>query len=137
MKYIYLLFFLILMGSVKGQSLTGTKGLLHVPTAELYPDKTFAIGASFLPLPYMSYSRGGEQYDAYATYVTATFFPWMEVMFRRTLPRQNLCYWSIFSTPTLYELLQRWGTIRRLCDLCNCYFFSMDGSNVSLYPPNW
>ena len=84
MKYKYLLFFLMLVGSVKSQSLTGTRGLLHVPTAELYPDKTFAIGASFLPLPYMNYSRGGEEYDAYATYVTATFFPWMEVMFRYT-----------------------------------------------------
>ena len=84
MKYKYLLFFLMLVGSVKSQSLTGTRGLLHVPTAELYPDKTFAIGASFLPLPYMSYSRRGEEYDAYATYVTATFFPWMEVMFRYT-----------------------------------------------------
>ena len=84
MKYKYLLFFLMLVGSVKSQSLTGTRGLLHVPTAELYPDKTFAIGASFLPQPYMSYSRGGEEYDAYATYVTATFFPWMEVMFRYT-----------------------------------------------------
>ena len=84
MKYLYLLFFLILMGSVKGQSLTGTKGLLHVPTAELYPDKTFAIGASFLPQPYMSTPRGGKLYDAYSTYVTATFFPWMEVMFRYT-----------------------------------------------------
>jgi hypothetical protein len=84
MKYIYLLFFLMLLGSVKGQSLTGTKGLLHIPTAELYPDKTFAIGASFLPQPYMSTPRGGKDYDAYTTYVTATFFPWMEVMFRYT-----------------------------------------------------
>ena len=74
----------MLVGSVKSQSLTGTKGLLHVPTAELYPDKTFAIGASFLPQPYMSTPRGGKLYDAYTTYVTATFFPWMEVMFRYT-----------------------------------------------------
>jgi hypothetical protein len=34
--------------------------------------------------PYMSTPRGGKLYDAYTTYVTATFFPWMEVMFRYT-----------------------------------------------------
>ena len=58
----------------EAQSLTGTRGLIHIPTAELYPDKTLAIGASFLPSPYMNYLYSGskDDFDSYTTYVTVT-----------------------------------------------------------------
>ncbi|MBU1012516.1 MAG: YjbH domain-containing protein [Bacteroidetes bacterium] len=64
------------------QSLTGSTGLLRIPTANLSEDKTLIIGASFLNKHLLNYS--GFQYDAIAAYATITFLPFLEMGIRYT-----------------------------------------------------
>ena len=65
------------------QSVSGTRGLIHSPTAELFPDKTFILGASFIPKPY--FQRFNRRVNpGMPTYANLTLLPFMEVMFRYT-----------------------------------------------------
>ena len=65
------------------QSVSGTRGLIHSPTAELFPDKTFILGASYIPKPY--FQRFNRRVNpGMPTYVNLTLLPFMEVMFRYT-----------------------------------------------------
>lgn len=82
-KCIYL-FCLILLTNVPliGQSLTGTTGLLRIPTANLAKDKTVILGASFLNKQLLAYSN--YRYDAIAAYATLGFLPFLEISIRYT-----------------------------------------------------
>ena len=79
-----LVFILILVfTSLKGQSVSGTAGLFHIPSAIMFPEKTFIIGASYIPMPY--FQRFGKRRNpGMPTYLNITLFPFMEVMFRYT-----------------------------------------------------
>ena len=65
------------------QSVSGTRGLVHIPSAELYEDKTFIMGAGFIPRPYFIRFKRNVN-PGVSSYLTLTLFPFMEVMFRYT-----------------------------------------------------
>ena len=75
------LFFFTFYGSA--QSVSGTRGLVHIPSAELYEDKTFIMGAGFIPRPYFIRFKRNVN-PGVSSYLTLTLFPFMEVMFRYT-----------------------------------------------------
>lgn len=79
-----LVFCLLVINSIlNAQSVTGTRGLVHIPTAELFEDKTFVLGASYIPKGY--FIRFNQSVNpGMPTYATLTLFPFMEVMFRYT-----------------------------------------------------
>ena len=81
---IILVFIIILVfTSLKGQSVSGTSGLFHIPSAKMFPEKTFIIGASYIPKPY--FQRFDRRLNpGMPTYLNITLFPFMEVMFRYT-----------------------------------------------------
>jgi len=79
---------ILVFTSLKGQSVSGTSGLFHIPSAKMFPEKTFIIGASYIPKPYFTfqkrYSSGRRLNPGIPTYLNITLFPFMEVMFRYT-----------------------------------------------------
>lgn len=83
MKNIFVCFFLILCFGLFGQSVTGTSGLIHIPSARMLEDGKLVIGAAYIPKPYF------QRYDqrinpGLNTYVTFGILPFVEVMFRYT-----------------------------------------------------
>ena len=82
-RLILLIFLLVFINSAIAQSTSGTRGLVHSPTAELFPDKTFILGASYVPKPY--FQRFNRRVNpGMPSYLNLTLFPFMEVMFRYT-----------------------------------------------------
>jgi len=80
-----ILFFLVFLqfsGRATAQSLTGTTGLFHIPTAELMPDRTFMAGVHQIPVEHSLYGRG--LHDNRYGFATLTFLPRIELMFRYT-----------------------------------------------------
>lgn len=75
---------LILLANISaiGQSLSGSSGLLQIPTANFLEDKTVILGSSFLSKQLLSYSN--YKYDAIAGYATLTFLPFFELSIRYT-----------------------------------------------------
>jgi len=76
-----------LMFTASGQSLTGTRGLVKIPTARMYPDNTLVVGASYIPpgifLKTSGIYKGVASGNAgLNTFVTANILPFVEVMFR-------------------------------------------------------
>lgn len=74
---------------VFSQSLTGTAGLIKIPTGEMYPDKTFSLGATYIPKGYYKRTYGElkgkiTENAGSATFVTLNLLPSIEVMFRYT-----------------------------------------------------
>jgi len=75
--------FLLVSGVVSAQSVTGTSGLIHIPSARMLEDGQLVLGAAYIPKPYF------QRYDrrinpGLNTYITVGFFPFLEVMFRYT-----------------------------------------------------
>jgi hypothetical protein len=75
--------FLLVSGVVSAQSVTGTSGLIHIPSARMLEDGQLVLGAAYIPKPYF------QRYDrrinpGLNTYITLGFFPFLEVMFRYT-----------------------------------------------------
>ena len=110
-----LVFCLLVINSIlNAQSVTGTRGLVHIPTAELFEDKTFVLGASYIPKGY--FIRFNQSVNpGMPTYATLTLFPFMEVMFRYTneLAKGDLI--AIFDadfTPKSDWLLKTWRFIK-------------------------
>jgi len=68
--------------SSMAQSLSGTTGLFHIPTAEMMPDRTIMAGLNQMPAEYSLY--GGGIRDNRSGFVTVTFLPRVELMFRYT-----------------------------------------------------
>ena len=89
MKKLILIVLLLIGGVVSAQSVTGTSGLIHIPSARMLEDGQLVIGAAFIPKPYFTrtYGPGRENIrlnPGLNTYVTYALFPFMEVMFRYT-----------------------------------------------------
>lgn len=75
--------FLLALYDLQAQAVSGTRGLFHIPSAEMFPDKTFIIGVSYIPTPY--FQRFDRRINpGMPTYLNVTMFPFMEVMFRYT-----------------------------------------------------
>lgn len=83
MKYLPLIFLSIIAFSVtKAQSMSGTTGLLNIPTANMQRDGTFMFGGNYLPeaITPESFSFNTGNY-----YINITFLPFVEVNYRLTL----------------------------------------------------
>ncbi|MGC6479578.1 MAG: YjbH domain-containing protein [Flavobacteriaceae bacterium] len=87
---------LLLLGAqgLWSQSLSGTRGLVRIPSADMYPDKTFAIGTSYTPNGYFRRTYGalqGQIVDSPGanTFITLNILPYLEVMFRYTHELNN------------------------------------------------
>ncbi|MDA0326594.1 MAG: YjbH domain-containing protein [Bacteroidetes bacterium] len=76
--------FVLLAGTLaRSQSITGTQGQLFIPTAEMHSDRTLVLGAGYIPKGYFQrYNRSVN--PGMPTFVTVTFLPFIEVMFRYT-----------------------------------------------------
>jgi hypothetical protein len=74
---------LLLIGlNVYAQSTSGIPGYIRIPTATLNPDGTVYVGASFLPMEHLAYSK--YNYNAGTAFLSVTFLPFLEVDFRFT-----------------------------------------------------
>ena len=83
MRKLILIIFLVVGWFVSGQSVTGTSGLIHIPSARMLEDGQLVIGAAFIPKPY--FQRYEKRLNpGLNTYVTYALLPFMEVMFRYT-----------------------------------------------------
>ena len=77
--------------SVRAQYVYGTTGLLHMPTADMHPDKTFLFGGSYLDV---SATPKAWRYHTFNYYINVTFFPWLEISYISTLNKgQPGNYW--------------------------------------------
>ena len=82
-----IILFLGLVFTASAQSLTGTRGLVKIPTGRMYPDNTLVVGAGYVPPgifkktygPYWGQASGNAGLN---TFVTANILPFVEVMFR-------------------------------------------------------
>ena len=52
MKKLILIVLLLVGGVVSGQSVTGTSGLIHIPSARMLEDGQLVLGAAYIPKPY-------------------------------------------------------------------------------------
>ena len=90
MRKLVIIVFLVVSGVVSGQSVTGTSGLIHSPSARMLEDGKLVIGAAFIPKGVFARTIYGFSENAVKinpglnTYVTYALFPFMEVMFRYT-----------------------------------------------------
>jgi hypothetical protein len=83
MKKSVVIVFLVLCRVVSGQSVTGTSGLIHIPSARMLEDGQLVIGAAFIPKPYFQrYER--RLNPGLNTYITFGILPFVELMFRYT-----------------------------------------------------
>lgn len=70
---------------VDAQSLTGMSGLFMIPTAEVMEDRSVLLGVSYIPQPYLRFSRSvydRKYYNHRDHYVTVTFLPRLELQFK-------------------------------------------------------
>jgi len=89
LKYVIILLLLLLPRVGQGQSIVGTSGLFHAPTAVLPNDGTLSMGASYIPYAYLpdgflAVELENGAYDGLAGYGSLMFLPRLEVMFRYT-----------------------------------------------------
>ena len=83
---IYILLLLLLVGGrIKAQTMYGTTGLLHAPTAEMQRDKTFMVGGNVLHLTPLHYFSSNEIKYTFNYYLNITIFPWLEVGYTCTI----------------------------------------------------
>ena len=86
-KLLTLVFIVFFTHNTLAQSTTGMSGLVKAPNARMYEQGTLAIGASLIPPGYHKRTYGQLKGKLVGnaglnTFVTATLFPFMEVMFR-------------------------------------------------------
>lgn len=77
--------FILISISTSAQTLRGTTGLLHAPTADMQRDKTFMFGGNVLHLVPLDYFSSNEIKYTFNYYINITFFPWLEVGYTCTL----------------------------------------------------
>ena len=65
------------------QSVTGTSGLIHIPSARMLDDGRLILGAGYIPKPYF-YRKGVNENPGLTTYINYQILPFVEVMFRYT-----------------------------------------------------
>lgn len=78
---------LLVTSNLTAQSTTGMSGLVKAPNARMYEQGTFALGAALIPPGYHKRTYGQLKGNLVGnaglnTFITATLFPFMEVMFR-------------------------------------------------------
>ncbi len=64
------------------QSLTGTSGLITIPTAEILKDGEVSFGANFINKEYFAY--GFNNYHGLSNFATIGYLPFLEISFRLT-----------------------------------------------------
>jgi len=91
MRKLVVIVFLVVSGVASGQSVTGTSGLIHIPSARMLEDGQLVLGAGYIPKGYSTFkNRGGYaererfQHPFLNTYITYGILPFVEVMFRYT-----------------------------------------------------
>ena len=72
-------------GRINAQTMYGTTGLLHAPTAEMQKDKTFMVGGNVLHLTPLHYFSSNEVKYTFNYYLNITIFPWLEVGYTCTI----------------------------------------------------
>lgn len=83
MKKLFLLLIVIISNYSFSQSVTGTSGLIHIPSARMLEDSQLVLGAAYIPKPYFQrYNRRIN--PGLNTYITYGILPFVEVMFRYT-----------------------------------------------------
>ena len=83
MRKFVVIVFLVVSGVVSAQSVTGTSGLIHIPSARMLEDGQLVLGAAYIPKPYFQrYER--RLNPGLNTYITYGILPFVEVMFRYT-----------------------------------------------------
>ena len=83
MRKLVVIVFLVVSGVVSAQSVTGTSGLIHIPSARMLEDGQLVLGAAYIPKPYFQrYER--RLNPGLNTYITYGILPFVEVMFRYT-----------------------------------------------------
>ena len=81
-----ILVMLLALGSrVNAQTMYGTTGLLHAPTADMQRDKTFMVGGNVLHLTPLHYISSNEIKYTFNYYLNITIFPWLEVGYTCTI----------------------------------------------------
>lgn len=71
--------------SINAQTMYGTTGLLHAPTADMQCDKTFMVGGNVLHLTPLHYFNSNEVKYTFNDYLNITIFPWLEVGYTCTI----------------------------------------------------
>lgn len=90
MRKLVVIVFLLVSGVVSGQSVTGTSGLIHIPSARMLEDGQLVLGTAYIPKPYF---RSTASFDWVSespprrnsglnTYITYGILPFIELMFR-------------------------------------------------------
>lgn len=81
----------------KAQSVYGTTGLLHAPTADMQRDKTFMFGGSFINKNATpgKWRFNTYTYNTFNYYLNITILPWLEVGYNMILNQgiPNSTYW--------------------------------------------
>ena len=83
MRKLVVIVFLVVSGAVSGQSVTGTSGLIHIPSARMLEDGQLVLGGAYIPQPYF-FRYGRNNNPGLNTYITYGILPFVEVMFRYT-----------------------------------------------------
>ncbi len=85
-RNIVILVMLLAFGSkINAQTMYGTTGLLHAPTADMQRDKTFMVGGNVLHLTPLHYFSSSEVKYTFNYYLNITIFPWLEVGYTCTI----------------------------------------------------
>jgi len=69
-------------GNSIAQSLTGTSGLVTIPTAEVLEDREISFGSSWLNKEWLAYSNN--EYHSMINFVTIGYLPFLEISLRLT-----------------------------------------------------
>ena len=88
-RKIVVLAFLLFSGflspkAIRAQSLSGTTGLVTIPTARMQEDGTLNFGTSYFDKKDQQYFEGTKNYVA--VYVSLTFLPFLELVYRVNKP---------------------------------------------------
>jgi len=71
------IFFILIIAEGYSQTLTGTSGLISIPTAETLPDGEIALGVNYINKKFVKNLEG--KYSAADYFATVSFLPFLEV----------------------------------------------------------
>jgi len=74
----------VLPTAIRAQSLSGTVGLVTIPTARMQQDGTLSFGTSYFDKKDQQYMEGTKNYVV--AYVSMTFLPFLELVYRVNKP---------------------------------------------------
>lgn len=103
LKFLAVLMLVLCSSPLSAQQLVGTTGLLHAPTADMQPYKTFIMGANQIRNSTTSrHFWAPDKHHTYNYYVNITPFPWLELGYTCTL------VWAYHGSSYFPEKV--WGT---------------------------